>query len=184
MDPVRSLLNYAECPHDGDWTLRSGLTRLAQPHPVLVGQLLDLSRRLDAPLHHVRRILEANVVVCDRALDPSNLATDPTDPYGDIRTADLARLVDAGCEPEALLAGYCREHELEGEEQRAVPLLAVAVVFERIAAVVAGWALTGPADPPVDDVERHLVGVAAELDRLGVPEESWRPPQGGRNRGV
>lgn len=125
------------------------------------------------------------MVTSDRALDPTDLAAGPVDPYQDIRTADLARLVDAGCEPEALLVGYEESCELTAEERRAVPLLSIAVVFERIAAAVAAWALTGPADPPVAEIEGHLTGVAADLDELGVPEERWGPPQrGGRNRGV
>lgn len=176
LDPACCLLNYAEVPYEGDWTLRSGLMRLAQPHPVLVGAVLDLSRRLDAPLHHVRRKLEQHVVVADRALSPDGLAGPPASPCPDIRTADLARLVAAGCDQGELQAGYEEQHELQHEERLAVPLLSVAVAFEQLAGVVAAWAVNGPADPPVTAVDRFIETVGAELDELGVPQESGPPP--------
>lgn len=179
LELVRSLLNYAEVPYEGDWTLRSALMRLAQPHPTLVGSVLDLSRRLDAPLHHVKRALEAHVVMADRAIDPDGLSGEPTAPYADVRTADLARLVAVGCDQRELLAGYEQVAELQHEERLAVPLLVVAVAFERVSEIVAGWALVGPKDPPVPAVEACVQMVASELDRLGVPEETG-PPAGSR----
>lgn len=181
IDPVRCLLNYSERPYEGDWTFRSALMRLAQPHPALVGRVLDLSRRLDAPLHHVRKTLEAHVVVGDLALEPENLDGPPIEPCPDARSVDLARLVAAGCEQRSLLAGYEERHELEHEERLAIPLLVVAVAFERLAEIVTGWALVAPADPPVEAVEGCVQMVAAELDRLRVPEETGPPP--GMRRG-
>ena len=176
LDEVHSLLNYSEAPYDGDWTLRSSLMRLAQPNPARVGQVLDLTRRLDAPLHHVRRILERHVVVADRWLTPSGLEDLPLLPLGDIRTADLARLVAAGCDPSDLLAGYEESQELEHEERLAVPLLAVAVQIEDLAKTLSGWALVGPANPPLDAVDRFVETVGPRLDELGVPEETGPPP--------
>lgn len=175
-DQRRCLLNYAEAPYEGDWTLRSSLMRLAQPHPVRVGQVLELTRRLDGPLHHVRRELERHVVLADRALTPAGIEGEPLDPYPDVRTADLARLVDAGCESAELISGYEERAKLTNEERVAVPLLAVAVSAERLAATLSAWALVGPADPPVDAVDAFVATVAVTLDDLGVPEETGPPP--------
>jgi hypothetical protein len=176
LDPVRSLLNYAEMPYEGDWTLRAALTRLAQPHPVRVGTLLELMRRLDAPLHHVRRTLERHPVASDRALGIGGPTEPPGAPYADVRVADLARLVAAGVDAADLLPAYEATHPLEDEERQAVPLLAVAVDFEDLSASLTAWALTGPADPPVTALDRTCAAVAERLDELGVPVETGPPP--------
>jgi hypothetical protein len=178
-DPARSLLNYAEAPHRGDWTLRAALVRLAQPHPVRVGSLLDLMRRLDAPLQHVRRSLERHTVTCDRALTVDGLASPPVAPYPDVRASDLARLVATGVDASRLLTGYEEAIPLADEERLAVPLLAVAVAFEQLAATLTAWALVGPAAPPVQAVDRTCAEVAARLDELGVPVEAGPPPGAG-----
>ena len=187
-DPVRSLLNYAEAPFPGDWTLRSSLMRLAQPHPARVGQVLAHVRRLDAPLHHVRRVLERHVVVADAHLSPVTVAAEPSPsepsaPVHDIRTADLGRLVAAGAEVDQLLAGYEAQHPLDTEERLAVPLLSVAVRVEQLAGTLSGWALTGPADPPIAAVDQFVETVGAMLDALGVPTETGPPPGMRRGRG-
>jgi hypothetical protein len=44
---LAALLDVAERPRVGGWTLRSALTRYAQPRPAQVGELLDLVRRID-----------------------------------------------------------------------------------------------------------------------------------------
>jgi hypothetical protein len=194
-DPSASLLNYAEVPYPGDWTLRSALVRLAQPEPGRVGAVLELVRRLDAPLHHVRRNLERHIVVCDRSVRISgdrpviDVAPNPAAPYADVRTADLARLsaagVDpasvepAGVDPDGLLDGYQQQAVLDQEEVLTVPLLALAARFEALAESLAGWAQAGPSEPPVGHVDLTLTMVRAELDRLGVPEETdFRPRRG------
>lgn len=176
LDARLNLLNYAEAPYEGDWTLRSALMRLAQPHPKRVGQVLDLTRRLDAPLHHVRKVLERHVVMADRGLTPENVEKEPLAAIGDIRTADLARLVAAGIDQAALLAGYEERHELEHEERLAVPLLVVAIMIEKLAQALCAWALVGPADPPLEAVDHFVETVAVKLDELGVPEETGPPP--------
>ena len=181
VDRLNSLLNYAEAPHPGDWTFRSGLTRLAQPQPELVSRVLEVSRRLDAPLHHVRRKLEAHPAVCDQGLTSDNIDGPPVQPVTDIRTADLARLVAAGSDAHELMATYAETLPLESEELKAVPLLAVAVTFEELAAIVTAWAVEGPSDPPLQAVEEYVQQAAAELDRLEVPIETGPPP--GAKRG-
>ena len=58
LDPVApmlttaDLLNYAERPRVGDWSLRSALVRFAQPEPEAAAELLRAVRRLDAVLPH------------------------------------------------------------------------------------------------------------------------------------
>jgi hypothetical protein len=183
LDPACSVLNYAEASYEGDWTLRSALMRLAQPHPVRVGSVLELARRLDGPLHQVRRVLERHVAVCDRALSIDSLIGPPIRPCGDIRTADLARLMVAGHDRTELLAGYEQQAALEEEERRALPLLALAVKFEHLAETVAAWGLVGPEDPPVEVVDRFVETAGAELDELGVPVETGPPPGMNRSRG-
>lgn len=182
-DPDGSLLNYGERPHEGDWTLRSALVRLAQPQPSAVGSLLELMRRLDGPLHHVSRILHEHTVTCDRLLSVDRLSGPPSDPYPDTRSADLARLVEAGLSSADLLAGYQELAPLENEERMAVPLLAVALQFDGLASDLTAWALVGPANPPMDAVDRVLGDVAARLDELGVPVETGPPPGTRRSRG-
>ncbi len=180
-DTTHSLLNYAEVPYEGDWTLRSAFVRLAQPDPVRVGSVLELMRRLDALLHHVRRCLERHAVTCDRAVTADGVAGPPVAPYADVRTADLARLVAGGVEEHGLLTGYEERVTLEHEERMAVPLLAVAVELEELAATLAAWALVGPADPPLEAVDRIRAHVASRLDELGVPVETGPPPGVGRS---
>ena len=181
LDSSVSLLNYAEVPYEGDWTLRSGLMRLAQPHPALVGSVLELSRRLDAAVGHVRKELERHVVVGDRRLTAEGLDAAAVQPIPEIRTADLGRLAAAGADPDDLVSGYGEVGELGNEERLAVPLLALAVDFEGLAETVTAWALVGPNDPPVDRVTQVVDQVRETMDELGVPVETGPPP--GMRRG-
>jgi hypothetical protein len=189
LDEVRSLLNYAEAPHDNDWTLRSALVRLAQRDPARVGALLQVSRRLDAPLHHVARALRAEPAICDEAMaapswDPDTVLGDaPAKPYPDVRIADLARAVAAGNDIDAVLAGYRESTPLGREEELAVPLLAEAARFDLLARGLARWASSDLADPPLDAIDRVTTEVAGRLDELGIPEETGPPPRGARSRG-
>ncbi len=180
-DPTHSLLNYAEAPYDGDWTLRSALMRLAQPEPARVGSVLEVMRRLDAVLHHVRRGLERHTVICDRGLTAASVGTSPAEPYPDARTVDLARLVASGCDETELYAGYESVAELDHEEKMAVPLLAVALTFADLAAELTAWSLVAPGSPPVETVDRVVAETGARLDELGVPVETGPPPGTGRS---
>ena len=176
LDPSVSLLNYAEISYQGDWTLRSGLMRLAQPHPTLVGSVLELSRRLDAAVGHVRKELERHVVVGDRGLTAETLGGAAMQPFPEIRVADLGRLAAAGADPDGLASGYGEVAELGNEERLAVALLALAVDFEGLAETVTAWAFVGPKDPPVDRVAHVVDQVRKTMDELGVPLETGPPP--------
>lgn len=51
------LVDYAERPRVGDWSLRAALVRYAQPHPRRVAAVLELVRRMEAALHpHAKRL--------------------------------------------------------------------------------------------------------------------------------
>lgn len=184
VDPTTSLLNYAEAPHTGDWTLRSALVRIAQSDPPRVGAVLEPIRRLDAALHHVARLLERHGVRCDRSLaGPDGLDGEPVDPYPDARTADLARLVASGVDADRLLSGYEEAGPLEHEERMAIPLLVVAVGFDALASELAVWADERRVPPPLDRIDEVHLGATEVLDALGVPVETGPPPgfrRGGR----
>lgn len=183
-EPAGSLLNYAESPRAGDWTLRSAMTRLAQPEPTLVDRIATLVRRLDAVLHAVARPLEKGTVTCDRALTLASVDGAPVDPYPDTRTADLARLIaDADADGGAVLDAYAAATELTTVERRALPLLEVALAFDELAESLVAWAQVAPAPAPVDLVETTCATVEARLDELGVPAEGDQPPRGARRRG-
>lgn len=184
-DPAGSLVNYAESPRAGDWTLRSAMTRLAQPEPGLVDAIAPLVRRLDAVLHHVARPLEKRTVVCDRQLSVDNADGAPLDPYPDTRTADLARLAaSAGGDADVVVDAYIAEEELGPEEIAALPLLDVALRFDAMAEALVVWAQAAPAAVPIDLVESTTAAIRSRLDELGVPEEQGPPPRGGRRRGA
>lgn len=173
--PELSLLNYAESPRVGDWTMRSALMRFAQPQAERAGAVLELVRRLDAVLHHVARPLERHTVTCDRALSLP-LVDEPAAPYPDTRTADLARAAQA--EPDGfgtVLAAYSGVSPLDPDEHAALPLLGVALLFDGLAERLAAWAHDWSDRPPVDAVDETCVAVRARLDDLGVPTEQ-RPP--------
>ena len=188
--PGSSLVDYAERPRAGDWSMRSALVRLALPQPALVAGVLELVRRLDAVLHQVARPLERRTVVCDRVLsmellDDDGVLRGPVEPHPDTRTADLVRLArSAGSHADVVVDAYATAVELDIEEQQALPLLAVALEFDNLAETLVAWAPTAPAPPPVAVVEATCGRVLAQLDALGVPREEARPPRGRRSRGT
>jgi hypothetical protein len=52
------LVEAAERPRTGDWSLRAALVRYAQREPVRVGSLLEQVRRLEGVLQAHRKVLE------------------------------------------------------------------------------------------------------------------------------
>jgi hypothetical protein len=51
------LLDFAERPRVGDWSFRAALTRYAQPEPQRVGDLLELTRRIEFAIRpHVKAV--------------------------------------------------------------------------------------------------------------------------------
>jgi hypothetical protein len=51
------LVDYAERPRAGDWSLRSALVRYAEGQPVRASQVIELVRRVDAALHAQAKVL-------------------------------------------------------------------------------------------------------------------------------
>lgn len=191
-DHDQSLLNFAEVAHDDDWSLRSALVRLAQPEPVRAGAILEVIRRCEGALQPRSRPLERHTVACQRSLSPTSLVPgsgpegwqldDDGLRYPDIRTADLARL--AGSDPAALTAltdAYRQLEPLDADEEAALPVLQVAAGLERLAIRLAAWAVAGPAQPPVDEVDEVCAALSLRLDELGVARET--PPTERRRGG-
>ena len=56
---LAELLEYAERPRVGDWSLRAALTRYAQPQPQRVSDVLDLVRRIEFALGSFRDTIES-----------------------------------------------------------------------------------------------------------------------------
>jgi len=54
------VLNFAERPRLGDWTLRSALVRYAQPEPARVGRVLALVRRIELALEPHAKLLASD----------------------------------------------------------------------------------------------------------------------------
>ena len=85
------LLDFAERPRTGDWSLRAALTRYAQPQPQRVGDLLEVVRRVEFGIRpHLKAIERDGAVVW------ASLSTDGDDPViGLLRAmAELDRLGD------------------------------------------------------------------------------------------
>ncbi len=189
VDRATSLLNFSEVTYEGDWSLRSALCRLAQPEPARVGRVLESIRRLEVVLHHAQQPLERNGAHCLRPTGALTTSLDEpsveAETVPDVRTADLARLVESGFEVEPLLSGYEAAEGVESlssEERVAVPLLAIAVRFEDLAATLTSWADQGPGNRPVTAFDEACDEIEARLEQLGVPRETGGPPRGGRSR--
>ena|GEM_PF-2316906 len=182
LDRNGSLLNHAEVLREGDWSLRSALTRLAQPDPRRAGAVLDLMRRCDYALSHLQRGFEAHLAICDWSLrvDAGRLP-DAQRPYSDGRVADLARLVRIlPASADALVAGYQESSSgLSAEERHAIPLLVGVLALDELADVLAAWASRGHVDPPLEFVDGTCERLAGYLDLIGVPLETG-PPWSGR----
>ena len=56
--PLAQLLEFAERSRVGDWSLRSALTRYAQPQPQRVSDVLDLVRRIEFAMGAYRPTVE------------------------------------------------------------------------------------------------------------------------------
>lgn len=208
-DPVRSLVNYAESPRFGDWTLRSALVRLAQPEAGRAGAVLEVVRRCDAALRPVLRELERRTVACDRDLSLERLlaavppapATGDEPPvaeidesrggpqsgrYPDARVADLARVVRRHpTDSDAVLVAYDRLDPLSDAERGSLPALEAALALDELGEVLAAWAANRPLDaPPVETVDAICTATWSRMDEAGIPtERPWTGPRSGRGRG-
>ena len=71
------LLDFAERPRTGDWSLRSALVRYAQANPERVSRVLDLVRRIEAGLHPHARLLVKEGPDLWRALETGAVPAEP-----------------------------------------------------------------------------------------------------------
>ena len=168
VDEQHSILNYAEAPRVGDWTLRSALVRLAQPHPLRSEAVLRLVRRLDASIKPITRSLQQHGVTSGRSI-----------PDGEQSIIDV-RLVDLADDPD-VLAAYHQRSPLDDVELAAVHLVRLALELDRLADTLAAWADAGPENPPLDEIDRTCASVLQQMNEQGVPEEpQWSGPRGAR----
>jgi hypothetical protein len=176
IDEVRSVLNYAEAPRIGDWTLRSALVRLAQPHPLRAEAVLELVRRLDAALKPFVRTLQKHSVLTGRTIPPSSAG------IADARIVDLALLSERqGVDIAEVIRRYGSIIPLSDDEMESAALVAVALTLDDLAGRLAVWAAADRDQPPLDAIDRACAAVHRRLERLGVPEEDgWRPGYGSR----
>ncbi len=66
------LIDFAERPRVGDWSLRAALTRYAQPQPQRVSDVLDLVRRIEFALGSYRQAIEGDGPELWRAVQASD----------------------------------------------------------------------------------------------------------------
>ncbi len=173
VDEVHSILNYAEVPRRGDWTLRSALVRLAQPHPLRSEAVLQLVRRLDAALKPMVRSLQKHGVTTTRSIP------------GGLSNVDDIRLVDIVASDE-LLAEYDASVGLTDDERASVGLVRLAMTLDGLSTTLAEWANAGSEEPPISEIDSTCAAVLAAMNDQGVPvEQEWTGPRGGRGaRGV
>lgn len=158
IDETNSIINYAEAPRHQNWTMRSALVRLAQPHPLRSEAVLQLVRRLDAALKPFVRDLQKFPIESSRSI-PGGVAN-----VIDVRVVDL---VDS---PDTV--------ELTSSERDALHLVGLAIELDGLATTLTGWASQGSADPPVSEIDQTCARVLRSMNDLSVPEEPrWEGPQ-------
>lgn len=82
MEPpeLAQLLDFAERPREGDWSLRAALTRYAQPEPERVGNLLEVVRRVEAAVRPHLKAIERDGARLWAALDGESRPDGGDDP--------------------------------------------------------------------------------------------------------
>jgi len=170
------LVDYAESPRVGDWTLRSALVRFAQPEPTRAGAVLELIRRTDGALKPHRRRLESSSVPTHPGLGTDLLAgdeiPDDVERRSDARAADLARCIVRFGDGQAVVDAYAAAEDVGTDELHATALLTVALELDDLADVLAQWADIHQGPPPVDVVDERAAAAFQRLAALGVPRET------------
>lgn len=143
---LAQLLDVAERPRAGGWSLRAALTRYAQPQPQRASDLIELVRRIEA------------------AVRPQQATFDSDGP--------------------ALWSALTGEVDGEGAGDMAlVGVLGALQEIDRVADVLATWAVDRAGERPDEAVDATVADVAARLDALGVAREERPPmPRGARTR--
>lgn len=144
------LIDFAERPREGEWSLRSALVRYAQPRAEQVSGLLDLVRRIDFALSPNSKVPKSKV--------PNSKVVERTGPAlsGALQSDDAPRP-----EPEATVVG----------------LLRACTELDQLADLLAAWASDPSCGRPDIQVDTTLAAVERQLDDLGVArEERQRSP--------
>ncbi len=99
LDPpeLARLVDFAERPRTGDWSLRSALVRYAQANPERVSQVLDLVRRIEFALHpHAKLLAKEGPQLWEAVATGAVPASDPTALVVGLlqASAELDRLAD------------------------------------------------------------------------------------------
>lgn len=150
---LAQLLDLAERPRVENWSLRAALTRYAQPQPQRGSAVIELVRRCEAALHPHAKVLAKR---------------------GHELWASVAADGDAG-------AGSGPASGTD--DARIVGVLRAMQALDRLADVLAGWAVARSDPRPDDDVDRTVAAVTARLEALGVEREERPPPPRGGRRG-
>jgi hypothetical protein len=74
---LQELVDLAERPRHGGWSLRAGLCRYAQPQPVRAGAVHSLARRLETALTEQVPALRASGEIVLASLESGGDAVDP-----------------------------------------------------------------------------------------------------------
>ncbi len=174
------LIDYAESPRVGGWTLRSALVRVAQPEPVRASAVLELIRRTDGALADHRRRLDAEHVPTVPGLDADDATPEAIGrlpKVWDARVSDLGRVLAFVPDGEAVVSAYLASESPDADAASAVPLLAAVAELDALADRLAAWADARTGPPPNDDLDRIAGSVFQRLAQLGVPREDERRPR-------
>lgn len=152
---LAQLLDFAERPRAGDWSMRAALCRYAQPRPMAVSEFLQLGRRITWALGPHSGELEADGDALWAAL-----ASGPAPADGDGEAVALLRA--------ALVLDRAGDRLAEWAVARA-------------AAGVSGDG--GAVERPDAVVDEAIVTITSRLEEMGIEEEPREPPPGYRSRG-
>lgn len=145
---LAQLLDVAERPRAGGWSLRAALTRYAQPQPQRASDLIEVVRRIEAALRPHQATFDA----------------------------------DGPAVWSALAGGGNGDGDGDGDAT-VVGVLRALQEIDRVADVLASWAVERAGERPDAAVDAAVADVAARLDALGVAREERPPlPRGARTR--
>lgn len=163
LEPERlaELVDLAERPRTGDWSVRAALCRYAQPQPERSAAVLSVLRRVEAEFGR-------------------NLATLRSDGAELLEGALAAGGADADLGADLTAGG--NDVTATDSEHLLVGLLVVASVLDDLGDVLATWAVDRSGERPDGEVDDVLQRVVPRLEQLGVAEEA-PPPRGARSRG-
>lgn len=183
------LIEFADSSRVGDWSLRSGLTRLGQPQAERVTVIADAARRVDLHLHPLNREIAKHPALVHYDVHPSNVVRQPDGTvalldwdfaHPDHRAADVA-VAQRGWPQaaDAILDGYESKTPLTDDELAALPLLIAARGLDHLATRITAWAddrAAHPIDELTGEIDRELTDLIPRIEPY--PDERWDPRRG------